>query len=80
MAKSNIKNIEKFIRFIDNDYLGLIIQKMIFKNVKSTDIDLEIQFVDPDTGKEKINGSYQKGEIIILIQDTLMVIILKICY
>ena len=23
-------------------------------------VDLEIQFIDPDTGKEKINGSYQK--------------------
>ena len=55
------KILRSSLGFIDNDYLGLIIQKMIFKNVKSTDIDLEIQFVDPDTGKEKINGSYQKG-------------------
>ena len=58
---STSKILRSSLGCIGNDYIGLIIQKMVFKNLKSTDIDLEIQFIDTDTGKEKINGSFQKG-------------------
>mgnify|MGYP001185727093 CR=1 FL=1 len=34
--------------------------KQFFKNLNSHIVDLEIQFIDSNTGEEKINGRYKK--------------------
>ncbi len=44
----------------NEDYMGAMIQKMIFNNPSSNIVDLEIQFVDSNTGEEKINGRIKK--------------------
>ncbi|MFL2802352.1 MAG: putative PEP-binding protein [Paracoccaceae bacterium] len=44
----------------NEDHIGAIIQKMIFKNLNSYVVDLELQFIDSNTGEEKINGRLKK--------------------
>ena len=54
------KILRNSLGILNEDNIGVIIQKMIFKNLNSHIVDLEIQFIDSNTGEEKINGRYKK--------------------
>ena len=52
---------------LNEDSIGFIIKKIIFKNFNSHVVDLEIQFIDSNTGEEKLMVDTKKLDRIILL-------------